>query len=63
MLNTNRKIAKLKNLHPLMCSTKFLNKKNNFCEAKFCIKNCFAFRLFVESEKEFFKIKLKLNMA
>ena len=27
MLNSNRKIANLRNLHPLICSTKSLNKK------------------------------------
>ena len=45
MLNNNRKIAKLRNLHPLICSTEFLNKKY-ICEAKFSNKNCFAFHLF-----------------
>ena len=64
MLNNNRKMVKLRNLHPLICYTEFLNKKYIFCEAKFSNKNCFAFHLFVERVgKIFFKIKLKLNMA
>ena len=64
MLNNNRKIAKLRNSHPLICSTKFLNKKNIFFEAKNFPRKTFAFYLFVKRvEKIFFLIKLNLNMV
>ena len=65
MLNNNRKNAKLRNLHSLICFTKFLNKKYIFCEAKFSNKNGFAFHLFVKTDGKifFFKFKLKLNMV
>ena len=43
--NSNRKIAKLRNLHPLTCSS-FLNKKCVFREAKSFNKNfCISFIL------------------
>ena len=60
MLNSNRKTAKLRNIHPLICSAKFLNKK--FFEAKFSNKNfCISF-IRKESRKNIF-LKTKVKYA
>ena len=56
--NSNKKIAKLRNLHSLICSTKFLNKKYILCEAKAFNENLFISK---ESRENTFLNQLRVK--